>query len=370
MKIGIITFHRAVNYGAVLQSYALCKSVRSLGYECEIIDYRSQFIEDYYDLKHLLLPKNWKRLISYIISNGNLSPNKERFTSFLRDNHVLSKEIYNTHSDLLKCEEIYDLFITGSDQVWNYATAGFDKAYFLDFVTDSDKKRSYAASFGFSEIPGEYINTYRELLKDFTMFSVRENAGEVIIRGFSNTPVTVDLDPTLLLNQDSWKSLASLPNDFPISSPKRFVLVYMIGEDIRILNLAKELAKKQKMDVIYITDRWCNRRGVVNARRVTPSEWLGLFDKADYIITNSFHGTAFSVNFEKRFVVLGNNQGKKKASRIETILTDLGLQERLTYDQNDAMAVVCKSINYNSIKTHLQDRRNNSLQNLSKELSH
>ena len=142
MKIGTITFHRAANYGAVLQSYALVSFLRRKGFDAEVIDYRSKFIEDYYNPAKLFLPKNWKRLIAYLLYNGVLMPRREKYFDFLKRRNVVSKAVYYA-DNLPNANNVYDQIISGSDQVWNYRTAGWDKAYFLDFVNDKNKKMWY-----------------------------------------------------------------------------------------------------------------------------------------------------------------------------------------------------------------------------------
>ena len=361
MKIGIVTFHRAVNYGAVLQAFALCRTLRDMGHECDIIDYRSRFIEEYYDSASLLKPKNWKRLVSYIISNGNLNPNKDRYTTFLQNNRMLSLEKYYTHDDLITINDKYDLFIAGSDQVWNYATAGFDKAYFLDFVVNNVKKASYAASFGFSELPKEYNNKYIELLSSFAHISVREESGKRIIESLlPGADVTVDLDPTLLLTSNDWTTVSNSYGE----GNKGYILVYMIGENKEILNIAKQFASENNVEVKYISDRWMTRKGVTNLRKVNPAEWIYLFKNSDYIITNSFHGTVFSILFRKKFVVLGNADSKKRASRLVNILSELNLTNRMTYDYKEALYELPLDIDYDSVEGLLAVRRNDSLETL------
>ena len=367
MNIGIITFHRAVNYGAVLQAYALCRAIRELGFDCEIIDYRSLFIEEYYDFKCLLKPKNWKRLISYILYNGNLFPDKDRFTAFLRDNHVLSKTRYS-HDSLTETNQIYDCFITGSDQVWNYAAAGFDKSYFLDFVLQEEKKNSYAASFGFETIPQALEDTYRNLLRSFSHISVREETGKKIVQSLVDKDVTVDLDPTLLLTADMWHEAAAGTEKTELTKKNDYVLLYMIGEDKNIIRIARRIAKDKKTDVLYITDRWRDHIGITNLRKVSVNAWLELINGAKYVITNSFHGTVFSILFNKQFAVIQNKKLQNKSSRIQTLLSALQLQERYAYSEESALAVIGSGIDYDAVNKRLHEKRAESIADLKREI--
>lgn len=140
MKCGIITFHRAHNYGAILQAYALQQNIKSLDCESEIIDYRCVFIEKMYKRYSISNLPKIKTIIAILLYNGNIKNNKESFESFAKDHLIISPESYFSQEDLKKTNLIYDTYITGSDQVWNYLTSGFDKNYFLTFVNNNKLK--------------------------------------------------------------------------------------------------------------------------------------------------------------------------------------------------------------------------------------
>lgn len=364
MKIGIITFHRAVNYGAVLQSYALCKKVRSFeSIECDIIDYRSRFIENYYNFWYLFIPKNWKRLLSYILFNGNLRPNKERFYVFLKRNKCLEGSPIMTIQSLKEIVPKYDRILTGSDQVWSPLAAGFDTAYFLTFCNDNKKRGAYAASIGVSTIPESLENEYRIRLNGFNNYSVREQSAKSIIqRLFPNTNVTVDVDPTLLLSGDDWRKVISLNEIRPcITHNQNYVLVYCITPSAKLFDIAKKVAKDLECEILYITDRWRTQSGVRNLRKVNLDEWLYLFDKAKYIVTDSFHGTAFSINLGKQFYTY-QDINNKRSTRIISLLGDLQL-EKCIISKESEVDVNC-NIEYEKIHTQLEHLRQNSTENL------
>lgn len=364
MKIGIITFHRAVNYGAVLQSYALCTKIKDmLHIECDIIDYRSKFIEHYYNPWCLLLPKNWKRLVSYIIFNGNLRPSKERFFSFLKRNNCVGNSVLRTENDLIKISEKYDRIITGSDQVWSPLAAGFDSSYFLNFCIDSNKRASYAASIGISKIPESLKCDYRDRLSGFHNYSVREkSAKEIIMNLFPNENVTVDVDPTLLLTGDDWRNVISRKYIRPsLIDKSNYVLVYCISQNKELFNIAFNIASKIKCEVLYISDRWRKQKGVKNLRKVNIDEWLFLFENAQYIITDSFHGTAFSVNLGKPFFTY-QNRNNKRSTRITSLLNDLQLEDRIVF--NSEKVNIEKDIDYCLVHEKLGLLRIESMSNL------
>ena len=361
IKCGILTFHRAVNYGAVLQSYALNKAANLLGFETEIIDYRCKFIEDYYNSWKLLFPRNWKRFCSYLIFNGNFNPNKNRLFDFLKKNANVSKNVYYNIAELKTIEEYYDCFITGSDQIWNPYTAGFDEAYFLTFINTQRKKNSYAASFGLSELPEEYKNEYIKRLQSFANYSVREDSGKEIIEKLLGIEATVDLDPTLLLTKSNWTDI--LDDNLVRSGikEKKYILIYAISENKKMILMAKKIAKKKSSRVWYINDRWRKCPGVKNISKVNIDEWLYLFLHADYIITDSFHGTAFSINFEKNFIVY-QNEPTGKSSRIVSLLKQLNLLGRIYYEGNSNENL--ENIDFAKVQTELKKLREKSIVNL------
>lgn len=364
MKIGILTLHRAVNYGAVLQAYALVKKCNDLGADAEIIDYRCQFTEDYYDGKKLFMPQNWKRLASYLIQNGNLCPNKERYFSFLRRTGFLSEDIYYNLDGLTEANIIYEKFVVGSDQVWNPRTAGFDKAYFLSFVTDNAKKASYAASFGISSIPDELKKKYSELLGGFDNFSVRETAGQTIIRELFGKSATVDLDPTLLFTKEEWiGTIDGSAVRSEIKSLKEFVLIYAISPSKNLINTATKISQNKGIPTVYINDRWRKEAFVLNLTKVNIDEWLFLFQNATTIITDSFHGTAFSIILEKDFISF-QESNSSKSSRLVTLLGNADLLDRLKNEQTIREVEEVPPVNFNDVRNRICRLRIESMHDL------
>ena len=178
LRICTLTHHTVPNYGAVLQAFALQKAIENLGYKSEILNYISERVQISYYLK---FPKKGsiKKKISYFFKHSNFMKRKAVFDAFLNQYILLSKETY-TKETLKESNQRYDLFITGSDQVWNLKLHQMDTAYMLDFVIDNRKKGSYAASFGYETIPNEYKEKTKELLNQFQYINVREESGKNI----------------------------------------------------------------------------------------------------------------------------------------------------------------------------------------------
>ena len=331
MRIGTITFHRAANYGAVLQAFALIYTLRKIGVDAEIIDYRCPFIEDYYDTRKILTLRNWKRIASYILFNGTFFPKREElYFDFLMRKKVLSKEIYYKSCDLNRTNLLYDCYFTGSDQIWNYKTAGFDKSYFLDFVNENNKKNSYAASFGVSSIPSSKKLEYSNLLNSFNTISVRENIGIELIHDLLGIDARVDLDPTLLIDKDEWASLIDYIKIRKLvrGNSQGYILIYLISEDQHVFDTARAFAKKSNLPIIYINNKWRKHRDIINLSNINIDEWLFLFLNATYVLTDSFHGTAFACNFNKKFLTF-QLPNSHFSSRINSLLDNLGIEHRL-----------------------------------------
>lgn len=325
MKIGIITFHRAVNYGAVLQAYALQEVVAGLGAQPEIIDYRNEKIEKIYS-PFSMGGNKIKALAWMLLCGGIKRRRKKKFRRFVEKYLHMSQTVYYDNESLRQSQQIYDAFITGSDQVWNTECADFDPAFFLTFVQDERKKNSYAASFGFSEIPQGFEEEYRHRLSGFCNISVRESSGRDILKNLTGRDVSVALDPTLLLSRENWAAVA---RDIP---QKGYILLYTLLRSDEAVAYARRLSKEKGLPVVFLNERWFGNRDFTHITCASPEEFLGYFKHADYVVTNSFHGTVFSIIFNRPFVsdIHVKREGVPgKNDRSEQLLCSLGLSERI-----------------------------------------
>lgn len=321
MKIGIITFHTAINFGGVLQAFALQEAIRKIGVSPEIINYHCPHFERQYNSVGGTPISKAKRIASAILKNGTLKRNINGFKRFSNDYLILSEEF--NKDNIAEANNLFDVFITGSDQVWSPVCAGFDKHYFLDFVDDINKKNSYAASFGQAEIKDDLKKEYNKLLTGFNRISVREKSGVLLVKEITGKDCVCVLDPTFLLSKAEWN--AYFQN---VNYPKYdYALVYMIEEDKNLLNIAKKYAERNGIEVIYINDRVHKYSGVTNLRLVDPDEWVTLFYHAKKVFTNSFHGVAFSINFNVPFFVQYLPSNRKVGDRISNILEIFGLSD-------------------------------------------
>lgn len=340
-KIAILTFSHAFNYGAVLQAYALKKVIHSLGFNASVVDYRSQFYPDanYWQQASFLCKQVIKFLLGYPFPPLFFYKFMKKY---LQDTPSLQ------HEQLVQLNSQFDLFITGSDQVWNFTITKDDPAFLLDFVTDPKKKVSYAASFGFSYIDEKNKPLFSQLLRQFAHISVREQTGAKIVKELTGKEVPVVLDPTLLLTQEQWKNFAA-----PVRQ-KGYVLLYLMHENDKIISFAKNLAQKNGLHLLRIS---FNKLKEIPCFGCTPEEFVGYFQNAAYIVTNSFHGLAFSVNLNKTFFVDLLPPSWPANSRLEQLLKTTGLENRLLDNLTDIDA----PIDWNDVNSRLQAAREQSI---------
>lgn len=352
MRSGTLTFHRTTNYGALFQTYALQKVLLSKGYDNEIIDYRSSVLENRYKKKSLLFYARPKQLAKVILQNAYIRDNRKKFNEFAEKHIRISADSYFSDT-ITSADDIYDHIIVGSDQVWNGECMGWDPVYMLDFASYG-KKNSYAASFGVTSVPPEKENWYRKYFESFSHVSLREESGMKLFNQLSEIPSTVVLDPTLLLSQSDWHNLA---NEVPKQKQGRYILLYVLKETNSIIRIARNLSNKWKIPVVYVNDRLFGVRGFDNRFYTSPCEWLNLFMNASFVVTNSFHGTAFSINLNKPFAVELLPPPSKVNSRITDILALCGCKDRIYDDSN---GISCE-MNFDNINKILSCERNKSI---------
>ena len=322
-KVGIITFHGAKNYGAVLQAYALQKSVEELGNECDIVDYECESIKRGY--KPFQFRKNdpVKSVLKSILMFRKRSLRIKRFSSFYNKLLKLSKKTY-TSSTITESKDSYDIFITGSDQVWGPGPKGVDpdSAYFLSFADDK-QKYSYAASFGVESLTDEKVPVIGKLLEGFQSFSVRENSAVDIVAKTSQKQAQVNIDPTFLRPASEWKKIAVTKLNTP------YIVVFNVKPVKSLISFAEKLSEEKNIPVYYITDNpQKKRKNFTYVVAPTVEEFLGYFLNATYVVTNSFHGTAFSVIFHKNMFVEFDT-AKNRNNRAENLLGKLKIDREI-----------------------------------------
>lgn len=318
MKLGILTFHRAINYGAVLQAFALQTALKKVGIESEILDYRCPKIErTYEEYRRKNLFRHAKPLLNLQYDRKN-----QKFARFAHEYLRISGEYDPDRRSLSAAAGKYDAFLTGSDQVWNPICTDSDPAYLLDFVPAGRKKYSYAASFGLSDVPKDWESQCRVLLKDYRGLSVRERQGQKILRGTLGKTAAVHLDPVFLLRPEEWNEIAAVPKQ------KGYILVYLMQESGELLGFAGKLSAETGRRVVILQSGLRRPVRADYVRCAGPQDFLGYVVNAAYVITNSFHGTAFSILYHKDFYTGLLRKPAGVNSRLENILGFFGLNSR------------------------------------------
>lgn len=351
-KVGILTFHRALNYGATLQAYALQQFLIDNGINNEIVDYVSPKIEESYKPFHVN-KHNYLRAVARGMLCSNTIKRKKKVFDMFRNNYLILSDTYYSKESLERINSEYEYFICGSDQVWSPGCVGFDENYFLTFAQD-DKKYSYAASLGVKKIPPNLETEYYRRLHGFQGVSVREkDAKEVIAKYVTSSPL-IHIDPTLLLRQEDWFKIA---NKRLFNRP--YILVFNVEKEIEDIDFAKKLGINENMDIVYINDRTVMKdKKIKYVIAPSPIDFICYFRYASYVVTNSFHGTAFSVMFHNEFFVELNNRNKRNV-RAEALLSMLDIKGRDISDKETLD--IYSTIQWDKVDSIIEEKRNESI---------
>ncbi len=358
MKAGIMTFHRALNYGAVLQTYALCSFVNEFDVECEVVNYYSEPLESTYKIFDFKKNNFVSAILKGLFKGAIIIKKRNGFNKFIENNVKISSKKYS-FSQLKQLNNLYDLFITGSDQVWSPSCVGFDEAYFLTFADDG-KKNSYAASIGCSVIPENKKAEYKHRLEHYRNISVREEKAIDLLKQVGiKLDMNQNIDPTLLIDSNQYSKIAKKPKE------QKYVLLFSVNMPVNLIAYAKNLAEKKGLKVIYLNDKPIMRvKGIEYKSGVSPEEFIGYIKYADYVVTNSFHGTVFSVIFHKNFFVEFNTKNGRNV-RAEELL------KRLSIDNKEILgekAMADKSVDWNLVDQLINQERNKSKEYIEKVL--
>lgn len=320
IRVAILTFHQADNYGAVAQAYALQQVLSQQGYDTKFIDYTSNYMQHPFKWINFKR-KGLRKQILTLAGEVSRLPRKGKLKAFRRMYFNMTETL--TKEQLSTLNDKFDLFIVGSDQIWNVDITNYDGTYFLDFVTDYRKKGSYAASFGSSYIREMDKQWYAEKLKDFGYFNIRESSNAALLQQLTGRSSRTVLDPTLLIDKQAWEILAVPP---PIDCP--YILTYQVGMNHELLDYASILSKKMGIPVYSIPlpqGKWIKTHTVLNAGL---EEWLGWIMNARYVITDSFHGLALSLALEKNVFVCYFSREESRFVRQHDLLAALGIENR------------------------------------------
>ena len=330
MKIGILTFHGADNYGAVLQAFALQEYIQSIDNVAEMVNYSPEAVlKDYktfslafsptfsgakrYLLHPLILLRRFIRIIPFVRRAKKFNEFRKRFFGLQAA----------SYTDIEKIPQDYDAYVIGSDQVWNTKISQDGKFVYFGKFKRNNKSTciSYAASAGDGE---ELLNT-PEYFESFDNIAVREVSLKNHLQNNLNIASEIVVDPTLLVKPEVWDRVAATST---YNTREKYVLVYMVYYTEKALRIAKKIAKRMNMKVIIID--FCRITKNHFIAPIGPEDFVNLFKNASYVVTTSFHGTVFSVIFRRNFYFISTR--RKGENRVKLLLNDLKLEHRIVED--------------------------------------
>lgn len=362
MKVALLTFHTAANYGAALQAYALQKALDERGFENEYINYQNNHRVNAYSISYHVISSirkgDIKGAVKYLFGFPFLGIRKLRFNSFYRKRLRSTKEVFKTSNEAKKLNAEYDKFIVGSDQVWNWKNNGGDHSYLLSFVKDNEKKISYSSSFGIAEIPKDLREIYQTYLSQIRYLSVREKHGIELVYNLTGRKPELVLDPVFLLTKEQWMEIAD---------SKRITDSFIFSYTNKANQLEDFMANTQ-LDLngrfIYKLSRNISVKDFIQPNikvkySMSPSNFLSVVRDAQLIVSASFHCVAVSIIMNKPFVaILTGNKGKDE--RLLNILSLLDLTSRIYHD-NMTMEEVAAPIDYEIINKKINELKLSSL---------
>ena len=326
-KILTITCHNVYNHGATLQQFALLEHLQSQGYDAATINYKPDYLSNHFNLFSVDNPRfNSNIFLKYaylLLKLPKRLIGRKRKTNFdaFEDKYLsILPQVYHTNQELIQNLPIADVYITGSDQVWNsFFQNGKDPAFYLNFVPVDKIKISYAASFAIDEIAENLKTFVYENVKRLDYVSVRESSGKKILEDLDIQNVTQVLDPVFLLEASFWV------NKFVFSISEKYIFIYDFDNNQQIKEIALKNAKQLGLKIFTVNENltYADKNFYKNA----PDYFLSLVHGATFVITNSFHAVAFSLMFNKKFVVV--NRSEKINTRMRDLLQMIDIPELL-----------------------------------------
>ena len=335
MRVGIITIHNSPNYGACLQAFALWKYIEQQGCDCEIIDLYRPHQEEYIPskiYKPYYKTRSVKSLLKKVIKIACLKKTKqlpysiEAFAKFKKFNSAIKlSKAYKKIDDLYANPPIYDLYIAGSDQLWNPTQPYCLEPYFLTFVPQGSKKISFATSIGITNLTNKEKQDFKKWLLQFDAISVREKQAQTLLESFVNRDIEQVADPTFLLEESYWKSMIKIPT---ITQP--YILLFTLNHNQQLLDYSLHLSTESGIPLIYLcqTAKQLDN-SFTTITNASIEEFLGYIAHAEMVITESFHGTVFSLILGTKNFYSYISKNSVRGSRLEDLLTTFHLESHL-----------------------------------------
>ena len=368
-KIGLVAPFKDYNYGTVLQAYALYSLFKKQGVDAEYIDYVGlDGTETLFDklllcIKHPILLYNKvfkKQRINPIVSffsTDEFKPIKEEYDKFIK---LIPSSDVTTYRNIKQIRKRYSSFCVGSDQTWSPFVVGPLSINFLPFVKETKKKNSYAPSIGTSQISNSFKKSLKRNLSDFNIITCRDFYGTSILQDILKRDVVNVLDPTLLMTKEDWE-----PSIKKMELPDNFILCYQLGVKKNLIGFARKISEEKSIPVIIIPTNEYTSSQPESLASVSPGNFLYLVKNAKYVVTDSFHGTLFSINFGTQFFSFSKLEGTLDTFdniRISELLTSFELSDRFIENSSS----IPSDIDYTMVNKQLEERRSISMQVLKK----
>lgn len=364
MTFGVVSYNiycNFTNYGSALQSWALTQAIEKLGHNAKLVDYCPDILadKDPLDPYKNMWDKDEESLKMCKLSMPAIRINYEKFNRFYHGRFDITKKKYSSSNfNDIAADEGIDGFVCGSDTIFCPDEFGFDDGYYANYECMAGNSVSYAASFGDPHFTDEMYLILNERLHNFKAFGLRENLMIPYVKEHCSVPVQRVLDPTLLLTSENYDSIA----EKRLCSEK-YILLYSRRHNQQIVEFAENLAKQHGWKIIDISLRAVNaERGHKMFYEAGVEEFLSLVKYAEFVVTNSFHGMIFSVQYRRPFVVFSREQCDTK---IAELLELFGLSDRMLFRNTEN---ICRDINYDEVHKKIEKERIKSLQFLKMEL--
>lgn len=353
------------NYGSIMQAFALQRTIIGLGYNNHIINY----VPDKWE-KLLFFCKSSARFVtlkakienkkieSSFMTRKEIELKNSRFHEFYESSLFLTEAI-TSQKQMPKLNQQYNIFICGSDQIWN--PNYFKKCNFLDFAADSSRKIAYAPSVGTTQLSKKEKDRIKDYLNRFYRISVREESSKGLIGNLVDKPVQVVCDPVFLLSMDQWIQNMQLQLK---NYDEKYILCYFLGDNPEYKKAIVRIQEALKVNVKIIpTNTFGYNLGFETLKAVGPKEWISLLYGAEFVLTDSFHATAFSIIFNKSFSVLKRFEDtnvKSQNSRIYNLLKMAGLDERIWQDKDISLSYI-ENDTWKMVNKRMQKQRETSI---------
>ena len=356
-KIGVVTWYEGPNYGTVLQALAMQLYLKSLGYDPYLVNYKVPYIPNKTNKRNL------KDIISKIIIrlykklHSNIIQRKQQDLKNIILNNCNMTELVKNDNDYIKICNCFDTLIFGSDQIWN---PNWFHPYYYGYYKDIHCNLiSYASSFGVNEIPKDKKNKIIDAIRRFNYISVREKKGFSIINKIVKKECSIVGDPTLLIEKEDWNKLC-ISNKVPNCD---YILCYMLNDNFNHWKAIKRFAKKKKLPFYIITYggySYLQSKNIITDANI--GDFLDLIKNAKYIITDSFHGSIFSLIFEKQFILFERHNPHNSVSqnsRLYNLMDVVGLENRIVkYNKNKIDEI--NRIDYSKVNARINILKNKS----------